>query len=494
MLNRIVATTAAVTAIGGLFLGLSFLATPRAGFDTVETGVGSGPASRSDSAVVPDSAVEAGSLAAADMAGFAVAVPLSVAADAMPVAAIASTATEADAIVAEEAPADPVQRRTVSLGRGDTLMELLLESDVPSAEAQQIVTAMRRVHDPRKLRAGQDFTLLFEAAGGAERFLGLEFQPAVERSVTVSRTDAGFSAESVETPLERRLTVAEGAIDFSFDQAAGEAGVPAPIRSVLINQLFSYDVDWQRDIQRGDRFEILYETLTTADGQVARAGGIVFAALTLSGKRLPVYRFEDDSGVVDYFNAKGESIRKALLRTPIDGARLTSGFGMRRHPILGYSKMHKGVDFAAPVGTPIYAAGNGVVEEVGPKGAYGNYVRIRHNNEIATAYAHLSRFGRNIRKGARVGQGDVIGFVGNTGRSTGPHLHYEVMRRGKQVNPLSVDLPTGRTLGGKELKRFRQVVAEIDAQYRQARDGGLALVSAPPVPAAGTSCAKAPGC
>lgn len=489
MLNRIAATTAAATAIAGLVLAAALLPAQRAARDaqapdTIDIAAVMDAAAP---ALAPEPAV-AEPAAPADTAQATVAVTASIP---------APDAGAADAIVAEEAPEDPIQRRTVSLRRGDTLMELLLEADVPGAEAQQVVAAMRKVHDPRKLRAGQDFILIFEAAAESERLLGLEFQPAIERSVAVTRTEAGFKAETVETPLQRRLTVAEGTIDFSFDQAASAAGVPAPVRAVLINQLFSYDVDWQRDIQRGDGFEILYETLTTEDGQVARAGGIVFAALTLSGKRLPVYRFEDDQGVVDYFNAKGESIRKALLRTPIDGARLTSGFGMRRHPILGYSKMHKGVDFAAPTGTPIYAAGNGVVEEVGPKGAYGNYVRIRHNNEIATAYAHLSRFGRNIRRGARVTQGDVIGFVGSTGRSTGPHLHYEVMRRGKQVNPLSVDLPTGRTLDGKEMKRFRQVVAEIDAQYRAAKEGGVALISstaeAAPAPA-GKGCTRAPGC
>ncbi len=486
MLNRIAATTAAVTAIGALLLGVSLIPLQRdaheARSDLATLDIAAVTEAAAPAVAIPEPAAEAESAPAAiaDVAG-AMADPV---------------ASAADALVAEEVPADPVQRRTVSLGRGDTLMELLIEADVPTGDAQQVVAALRKAHDPRKLRAGQDFTLLFEADGDAERLLGLEFQPAIERSVSVTRTDAGFTAETIETPLERRLTVAEGSIDFSFDQAASAAGVPAPVRAVLINQLFSYDVDWQRDIQRGDGFEILYETLTTQDGQVAKAGGIVFAALTLSGKRMPVYRFEDDQGVVDYFNAKGESIRKALLRTPIDGARLSSGFGMRRHPVLGYSKMHKGVDFAAPTGTPIYAAGNGVVEEVGPKGAYGNYIRIRHNNEIATAYAHLSRFGRNIRRGARVSQGDVIGFVGNTGRSTGPHLHYEVMKRGRQVNPLSVDLPTGRTLAGKELARFRQVMAEIDAQYQQAKGDGVAMVSATPGdrPDADKSCAKAPGC
>ncbi|HYH22542.1 MAG TPA: M23 family metallopeptidase, partial [Azospirillum sp.] len=171
------------------------------------------------------------------------------------------------------------------------------------------------------------------------------------------------------------------------------------------------------------------------------------------------------------YNRDGESIRRALLRTPIDGAKLTSGFGMRHHPILGYSKMHKGMDFGAPTGTPIYAAGNGVVEQAGGNGAYGNYVRIRHNTEVSTAYAHLSRFAKGLKRGARVEQGDVIGFVGSTGRSTGPHLHYEVLKAGHQVNPKAIDLPTGEKLAGRELQAFQQTVRNLDRAYREAKAG-----------------------
>lgn len=487
MLNRVLASTAAIALVGGLLSAAVLLRTDTPG---APSATNDATASFAAASAFQPAPIQAAPLQAPSATGSGLHAD---ATDAPTIAAI---------IAAEpvtEAAADPLQRRTVSLGRGDTLMELLLEEDVRAEEAQEIVGALKPVFDPRRIRAGQEFTLVFETDGEGERFVGMEFQPSVERSVTIAREDAGFSAKAVDTPLERRLTVAEGSIDFSFDQAASAAGVPAQVRSVLINQLYSYEVDWQRDIQRGDRFEILYETLTTKDGQVARAGGIVFAALTLSGKRLPVYRFEDDEGFVDYFNAKGESIRKALLRTPIDGAKLTSGFGMRMHPLLGYSKMHKGVDFGAPVGTPVYAAGHGVIDEVGPKGAYGNYVRIRHNNQIETAYAHLSRFGRNIRRGARVAQGDIIGYVGSTGRSTGPHLHYEVMRNDVQVNPLSVDLPAGRTLDGKELKRFHTLVAGIDAQYRQAKESigeGIALVSdrQAAVATRGKGCTKSPGC
>lgn len=184
--------------------------------------------------------------------------------------------------------------------------------------------------------------------------------------------------------------------------------------------------------------------------------------MTLSGETKRIYRYPSDEDGADYYNERGESVRKALLRTPIDGARLTSGFGSRNHPILGYSAVHKGVDFGAPAGTPIQAAGDGVVEQSGWNGSYGNYIRIRHNTEFASAYAHMSRIAINLRAGQRVRQGQIIGYVGTTGRSTGPHLHYEIIRRGTQVNPISVQAPIGRKLEGPALTRFREARADMD--------------------------------
>jgi murein DD-endopeptidase MepM/ murein hydrolase activator NlpD len=206
---------------------------------------------------------------------------------------------------------------------------------------------------------------------------------------------------------------------------------------------FSYDVDFQRDIRPGDHFSVLFERFHTADGAVAYDGDIVSASLILSGREMEIHRFKARDGVTEYVNRDGKSVRRALLRTPVDGARLSSSFGMRRHPILGYSRMHKGTDFAAASGTPVFAAGTGVIEDAGYRGGYGNYIRIKHDTRISTAYAHLSRFSPVIQRGTRVQQGEVIGYVGTTGRSTGPHLHYEVMRDGHQVNPTSIDLSAG---------------------------------------------------
>ena len=187
--------------------------------------------------------------------------------------------------------------------------------------------------------------------------------------------------------------------------------------------------------------------------------------MTLSGKKNRLYRYKTRDGFTDYYNSKGQSVRKALLRTPIDGARISSGFGKRRHPILGYTRMHKGLDFAARRGTPVYAAGDGFVEYAGRKGSYGKYIRLRHNGSFKTAYAHMHRYARGIRNGRRVHQGQIIGYVGSTGRSTGPHLHYEVHKNGRQVNPRSIKLPAGRNLTGHELRAFKTKVANLKKQY-----------------------------
>ena len=180
---------------------------------------------------------------------------------------------------------------------------------------------------------------------------------------------------------------------------------------------------------------------------------------------LEYFKFLTDDGFIDYFNRQGKNVKKSILKTPLDGARISSSFGMRKHPILGFNKMHKGVDFAAPIGTPVYAGGNGIIEMVGVNGGYGKYIRIRHNNEYKTAYAHLSSYKKGISKGVRVNQGEVIGYVGSTGRSTGPHLHYEIIYQNKQINPLKLKLPSGKILTGDELVRFEKKYKMILADH-----------------------------
>ncbi len=238
-------------------------------------------------------------------------------------------------------------------------------------------------------------------------------------------------------------------------------------QNILIKliKLFSFDLDFQRDIKKNTLVSVSFNFNEIEENNKIEYGDIKYALISIEGKNLEYFRFLTDDGFIDYFNREGKNVKKSILKTPLDGARLSSSFGMRKHPISGYNKMHKGVDFAAPKGTPVYAGGNGVIEYVGKNGGYGNYIRIRHNNEYKTAYAHLSGFQKGISKGVRVNQGDIIGFVGSTGKSTGPHLHYEIIFQNEQINPLKLKLPSGKTLKGNELKRFKKEYRKIFADH-----------------------------
>lgn len=368
--------------------------------------------------------------------------------------------------------------RTLFVRRGDTLQQLLAAGGVSWAQAGQVVTAIKGFYDPRKLRIGQKLDVTLDAvksgsqaAGGTPRakpgweLSGLVLQAGVDRDVVARRLPGGgFSGGEVVRPLTRDPVLAQGRITSSLFVAAAAAGMPAGTIAELI-RLFSYDVDFQRDIQPDDRFEVLYERELTAEGEVARAGPIRYASLILSGEKKELFR-HSPSGATDaeYFNRFGHGITKALMKTPIDGALLTSSFGMRKHPILGYTRMHKGVDFAAAKGTPVMAAGSGVIETSGWNGNFGKYVRIRHNGQYQTAYAHLAGFAKGIGKGAQVRQGQIIGFSGSTGRSTGPHLHYEVLQGGVQVNPQKMKLPTARELKGAMLADFKKQRDGLDKE------------------------------
>lgn len=349
--------------------------------------------------------------------------------------------------------------------RGDTLVKILTDVGVPALEATSAVEALRPVFNPRSLQIGQIITVTI-APGATNndvpQLLQVAMRPQAERDVSVKRTAKGsFAADEIKYSLNTTIARHAGVIDESLFANGVAAGVPVSILNDLI-KAFSYDVDFQRDIQPNDRFEIVFERLYTTDGRLARDGRVLYGELVLRGKKMAFYRYNPPSGEEDYYGADGQSIVKALLRTPIDGAKISSRFGMRSHPILGFSRLHAGVDFAAPPGTPIYAAGNGTIEFAGVKGGYGNYVMVRHNSNFSTAYAHMSGFSRAARVGNRVRQGEVIGFVGTSGLSTGPHLHYEVHKGGRPVNPTDVSMPIGPKLAGKDLDKFRAFTAEFD--------------------------------
>jgi murein DD-endopeptidase MepM/ murein hydrolase activator NlpD len=355
----------------------------------------------------------------------------------------------------------------ITVRRGDTLMDILSRAGIALAEAHAAVQSLLTVYDPRRLRAGQE--LLIRAAhepaeAGARRLIGLDFDLDFDHAVRVTRgADGSYASAKVARPQRHALEHRTGIIDDSLYLSAERAALPRDVTIGLI-KLFSWDVDFQRDVRQGDRFETLFETVALEDGsEIVRGGDLLYAALSIDGRLFEGYRFELPDGRIAYFDRSGKSLRKFLMRTPIDGARLSSRFGMRRHPILGYNRMHQGVDFAAPTGTPIYAAGAGKVEIAKRNGGYGKYIRIRHTGEYSTAYAHLSSFAKGIAPGRRVRQGQVIGYVGTTGRSTGPHLHYEVLRRGAQINPLQIKQPADQQLAGADLERFQAEMARIDS-------------------------------
>jgi murein DD-endopeptidase MepM/ murein hydrolase activator NlpD len=374
--------------------------------------------------------------------------------------AVSAHAGKAKAVPPPEGPPDLVP---VVVRRGDTLMEILLANGIEPTDAHAAIAALVDVYDPRKLRTGQQVRITPLPAAGPRRLSELSFSLGPLQAIEVLRNeDGGFRSRKVDRP-QRRVLVHEGAtIRDSLYLTAARASLPPPLTAELI-KLFSWDVDFQRDIHAGNTIEVLYEQVVLEDdAREIVPGDILYARLGLSTRGIDAYRFEQPDGTVNYFDRSGRSLRKSLLRTPVDGARVSSRFGMRKHPILGYSRMHKGIDFAAPPGTPIFAAGGGRVEAAGRNGGYGNYVRIRHNGAYATAYAHMSRIADGIRDDAQVSQGQIIGYVGSTGSSTGPHLHYEIIYQGEQVNPLSVRQAALDQLQGEQLASFQREVARID--------------------------------
>lgn len=386
---------------------------------------------------------------------------------------------DSDAAAPAPQPAEPPGpiEQIIQVQKGDTLMSLLTDAGVKMDEAHAAIAALSDVFSPRHLQVGQPIKLTLlpsdSVADDTEAYpqaglqlMAISLQPSVAQNVELVRGVGGdFVAEATNVPLHREVARSAGIIRSSLFEAGQADGVPIGVLGDVIHA-FSYDVDFQRDFQPGDRYEILYERYADGEGHLAKPGDVLFASLTLSGRQLRLYRYSLPDGRTDWFNPKGDSVRKALLLTPVDGAKITSAFGMRVNPILGFSMMHKGVDFGAPIGTPIYAAGDGVVVQMDAVTGYGNYMRIKHTAKYATAYAHISRYAGGLHVGSHVHQGQVIAYVGMTGRATGPHLHYEVLVDGKQINPQSIKLPTGEKLQGKELKLFLALVANVDRQRR----------------------------
>lgn len=352
----------------------------------------------------------------------------------------------------------------VKVKSGDTLAGILQQQKVGFDDTNAIIASLKKYYKPRSIRAGQEIELKVKReSADLAKLEKLRVRVDKLTHVEVTPKGEGFSSAKLEVETSKQLARAGGVITSSFYEAGDDAGIPSPILAELM-KAYSYDVDFQRDVRPGQELEVLFEQLVAdGSGEVVGHGDLKYASFNVKGKQLEVYKYTDRNGNTGYYKPNGESVRKALLKTPVN-ARISSRFGMRKHPILGYSKMHTGIDFAAGYGTPIYAAGDGVVNFSGRKGGYGNYVKIKHNATYETAYAHMSRFGKGIHNGSRVKQGQIIGYVGSTGRSTGPHLHYEILKLGKHINPSGVQFRTGNVLQGKELAAFKQEQSRLKNQ------------------------------
>ena len=379
--------------------------------------------------------------------------------------------------ITKQVPPEPTDE-TFRLAKGDTLIDLLTDRGVGQDAAKALVAAINPIFPVNMIKAGTEIELTLDRQidfyGREVTFpVELSFNPGPKETLTVNADEDGRFEAAIEGAKAGTKSQyaqfnhfrTEARVGSSLYGTAKDNKVPDYIIAEF-TRIFSYDVDFQRQVKASDTFEVFYGNPLT--GSSSRRKVLHFAQLTLDGKTKTYYRYTTKDGQTDYFDEKGRSAQKSLLKTPVSGARLTSGFGMRLHPLLGYSKMHAGVDFGVPQGTPIRAAGSGVVEVAGRHGSFGIAVEIKHNNRYETLYAHMSKLATGVRRGVKVNQGQIIGYVGSTGRSTGPHLHYEVHADGRPVNPTRINAAGGKQLAGKELMKFNQMKQRVVAMMQQA--------------------------
>ena len=336
---------------------------------------------------------------------------------------------------------------------GDTFEKILNEINVPKNEKIKILKKISKFKFVNKLYKNQKISFKVDRKNPI-KILGFSVQTSKTKTINFYRNTAidDFEYKEIEKNLKQIIVFKEAQITNSLYSSAIDIGIQP---NVIIDfaRIYGFQVDFQRDIWKDDSFQLVYETFLDGNGKILETGNIIYANLILQGRENPLYIFKNKKDY-DHFDQFGKSIRKSLMKTPINGARLSSSFGIRKHPILGFNKMHKGTDFAAPMGTPIMASGEGKIVRARWCGGGGNCVKIKHNSTYSTVYAHMSKFGRNIKEGARIKQGQIIGYVGSTGMSTGPHLHYEVIENGRKINSQKLKLPSGKILKGKERELF----------------------------------------
>ena len=343
---------------------------------------------------------------------------------------------------------------------GETFNKILENYSIEKKEILKIKNSLQKKVNLNKLNTKQ--IIQFSLDKTNNKITEFAFQFSNTQKVLLIRNTKNdiFDQEVISIKLNKEIIYRENIILQSLYKAATNQNIP--INTIIeFARIYGFQIDFQRDIRKQDKFQIMYEIFLNEKDEIVNTGEILFANLKLSGQDNSLYYF-DKEGSVGHYDKNGKSVKKALMKTPINGARLSSPFGMRKHPIDGFNKMHRGTDFAAPMGTPIMASGDGVVKKAGWCGGGGNCVKIKHNSTFQTVYAHMSKFARGIKSGVRVKQGQTIGYVGSTGKSTGPHLHYEVIVNGKKVNSQKLKLPSGKILKGKERKLFETKKIKLD--------------------------------
>ncbi len=356
---------------------------------------------------------------------------------------------------------------------GDTMLKYLVSIGTQEEDIFAILAALKKVYDPKGITVGNSIVIKYKlklkqenSQDNKEAVVSeIKVSPRADLEIIVKRAaDGSYSAKENKQNLTSYIVKYSGEIKNGLYVDGVNSGI-SPTAMMNMIGLYAYEVDFQRDLHGGDKFEMLIESFYAENGRKVKDGAVLYSSLKIKGRNIEIYSHKINNSI-EYFDAMGNSVKKSLLRTPVNGARISSGFGFRKHPILGYSKLHKGIDFAAPSGTPILAAGNGVITFMGRHGGYGNFVAIKHNNEYVTQYAHAQAFSKKYHVGSKVKQGDVVAYVGSTGRSTGPHLHFEIVYRGKAINPSSVKSVSGIRLAGAELVRFKAAKEKID-NYRK---------------------------
>ena len=343
---------------------------------------------------------------------------------------------------------------------GETFDNILNEYQIDKKEIQNLKNKLSEKINLNKLNTNQKIYLTIDQSNN--KIKDFIFQISNKERILLTRDEEkdDFNQEILLTKLDKKIVYKENIILQSLYKSATDKRIPANT-IIEMARIYGFQVDFQRDIKKKDRFQIMYEIFVDKNERIIESGNILYANLVLSGEDNSLYYF-DKEGSVGHYDKDGKSVKKALMKTPINGARLSSPFGMRKHPIDGFNKMHRGTDFAAPTGTPIMASGSGTIKKAGWCGGGGNCVVIRHNSTYQTVYAHMSKFAKGIKKGVRVKQGQTIGYVGSTGKSTGPHLHYEVIVNGKKINSQKLKLPSGKILKGNERKIFETKKIKLD--------------------------------